>query len=490
MKKTGASKRTVPSISATLLLVFGQQGAAAEIVHDYSVSVDPELSVLRVEARFSKPITSVTARAREAGRLLLDVQDCDANERLLMRNRRMMLPASGIRCMNYTVDLERAAREERRNRYLLDDNVVVSPSRWLWRPELMNGTALRVRFRLPEGIGVAVPWRPVDGAQNEYLLGESPESANAPALFGTFGFHELLVPGATLRVGLPRSDPALDDDAILDWLTATATDVSLTYGRFPNPLPFVIVMPIGTGRPLSKSAVPFGRVIRDGGEAIELFVDQRKTREDFMSDWTATHEFSHLMLPYLGKRHKWISEGFAQYYQNVLLARSGAYEQREAWQKLYDGLRRGRESRPELSPNEAAERGVRGARMKVYWSGAAIALMADVAIRERMGGAESLDVVLDRIQSCCLPSERVWSGPELFATLDSLIDAPTFLPLYRRHADTAGFPDTSELFERLGLPVQDGRVRLRANAELSALRNEITEPHPETARWRLELASD
>lgn len=483
-------KRSLPIFHTAILGMLCLRTASAELVHDYTVTVDDALQQLRVEARFSQPITSVTARARDAGTLLIDVQDCDTDERLRMRNRRMMLPAGGIRCMNYTVDLARAAREERRNLNLSDDNILVSPSRWLWRPELSETTKLRVRFELPDNVQVAVPWQPVSGTADEYILGPSPESANAPVLFGAFTSTEIEVPGATLRVSVPQSEPSLDRDVILNWLRATATDVTLTYGRFPNPSPKIIVMPIGNSRWSRNSAVPFGRVIRDGGEVIELFVNQGKPIEDFLGDWTATHEFSHLMLPYVGSRHKWISEGFAQYYQNVLLARSGAYDQAMAWQKIHTGLRRGRASRPELSPNEAAAQGVRGARMKIYWAGAAIALMADVQLRERSGNTESLDDVLDRLQACCLPSERVWTGPELFTKLDSLIDDPVFMPLYRRHADTSGFPDTSEVFGRLGIKITNDKIRFRRNGELAALRASITQLDPETAAWRRQLAAE
>jgi predicted metalloprotease with PDZ domain len=85
--------------------------------------------------------------------------------------------------------------------------------------------------------------------------------------------------------------------------------------------------------------------------------------------------------------------------------------------------------------------------MKIYWSGAALALMADVELRHRSGGAESLDLVLDRMQACCLPSRRTWSGRELFEKFDSLIDEPLFVRLYERYANTRGFPEFEPLLE-------------------------------------------
>jgi hypothetical protein len=191
----------------------------------------------------------------------------------------------------------------------------------------------------------------------------------------------------------------------------------------------------------SDSAVHFGRVVRDGGETVELLVDPRGSEGRFLSDWTATHEFTHLMLPYVTRSQRWVSEGFAQYYQNVLLARAGHHTAEEAWEKIASGLEQGRDSSPRLSPNEASRDGIRNSRMKIYWSGAALAMIADIELRHRSGGALSLDVVLDRLEACCLPSRRTWRGRELFERLDALIEADLFVSLYDRYADTAGFPD-------------------------------------------------
>ena len=255
------------------------------------------------------------------------------------------------------------------------------------------------------------------------------------------------VPGATLdlQINGPISD---ENSAKLErWVGESAAQIALAYGRFPVPAPRVVIVP-SEGSPWGDdSPVPFGRVTRRGGETVELFVDVDRSLDDLSYDWTATHEFSHLLLPLISWRQKWISEGFSSYYQNVLMARAGHYSLEDALLKLRSGLERGRASRPELSPNQAAQEGVRAARMKIYWSGAAIALLADTRLRERSAGAESLDLVLDRFQRCCLPSQRRWSGPELFAKFDSLIDEPVFMSLYRQYADAAGFPDFEKAIE-------------------------------------------
>jgi predicted metalloprotease with PDZ domain len=272
--------------------------------------------------------------------------------------------------------------------------------------------------------------------------------------------------GLMLDVVFTESLAAEKERDIRKWVDDVSGSVASVYGRFPNPEAKVVIKPASFRRRLSDSPVPFGRVTRWDGETIELQIDASRPIEEFYADWTATHEFSHLMLPYLNKEGRWISEGFATYYQNVLMARSGNYTPEFAWQRLTDGFARGRNSRPDLSPNQAADIGVRSARMKIYWSGAAIALMADVELRRRSAGKESLDSVLGELQLCCLPSARTWSGRRLFERLDSFIDEPLFIPLYRRYAKTTGYPDPALLLRKLGV---DGQ----ADAEFSTIASDI-----------------
>ena len=176
---------------------------------------------------------------------------------------------------------------------------------------------------------------------------------------------------------------------------------------------------------------------------VDLYANLARPLDDFYGDWTATHEFSYLLLPRLTAEHRWLAEGFASYYQNVLMARAGQYTPEFALRMLIEGFARGRASRPELSPNEAAQAGIHQARYKIYWSGAAFFLLADVELRKRSGGQKSLDTVLDHFEHCCLPTSRRWSGEALLSRLDSFLDQPLFAPLYKRLADTPGFPDTT-----------------------------------------------
>ena len=448
--------------------------ASAVDTHTYTVTVDSSLQRLEVEARFEPATKDLTARSSQAPGFLLDAHDCESGQAIDVRGRRMVAPGNGIRCLSYTVDLEAAAAAERRNEALRSSNRIVSPTVWMWRPRLDNDDRIRVAFRLPDSVRVSVPWRPVPSLADSYDLVASPQSGSAIAIFGKFESAVTWVADARIRVDLLDTGHDLEAAAIVDWVRNAATNVARAYGRFPNPAARVIVFPLDSSPWASDSPVYFGRVVRDGGETVELLIDPRQPIRAFYDDWTATHELSHMMVPYVRREQRWISEGFAQYYQNLLLARAGRYSEREAWQRLYEGFERGRESAPQLSPNAATRGAERNTRMKIYWSGAALALMADVELRRRSSGKRSLDDVLSELQHCCLPSQTTWSGKRFFTRLDSFLEEPLFMRLYARYANANGFPDVRPLLQQLGVDWQHGRVRLNDDAQLAEIRAALT----------------
>jgi hypothetical protein len=457
-------------VSVSLLLAC----TAASAAHTYSIAIDDDYKTMTVEARFDRPIKDISARSRNANSYLRNATDCDTGKALESRARDLVLPAAGVKCLRYSVDLGRAARADRFASILSNSSIAVSPTLWMWRPRLLGGDEILASFTLENGGQVFVPWRMLNDEGTYYRLSASPQSGSAVAVFGSFEESIEHVAGADLRIVLLGSRDKMGLQLLIPWVRATAENIAGAYGKFPNPNASVLLIP-STGRSWGgNSAVSFGQVTRDGGETIELMINHERPIGEFYTEWTPTHEFSHLMLPYLDRDQRWISEGFAQYYQNVLLARAGQQSANHAWQKIHAGLERGSESAPGLSPNDAASGGTRDTLMKVYWSGASIALMADVELRRRSNGKQSLDSVLGQLQECCLPSASSWSGREFFAKLDQQLDQPLFLDLYRKYADADDFPDARPMLTRLGVSVRDGEVVLDSSAELSAIRDAIT----------------
>ena len=287
---------------------------------------------------------------------------------------------------------------------------------------------------------------------------------------GHFQTRNIAVPGGQIRLAVLDGAPAERLGDMERWIDGAGRAVASLYGRFPIPSPQVIVVP--TER--ASEPVPWAQVLRGGGPAALFFVDPRRGYEEFRSDWTAAHELSHMLLPYVYRNDAWLSEGFASYYQNVLRARVGLLTEEEAWQKLYAGFGRGRKG-TRGGTLQQTSRGMYRQRafMRVYWSGAAYALENDVRLRLGDADARSLDEVLERLQACCLPSSRGWSGDELVARLDELAGTERFKPLAERYLASTRFPDLSEIDELLGIRVVGDGIELSDDPRAVALRRAI-----------------
>jgi hypothetical protein len=285
---------------------------------------------------------------------------------------------------------------------------------------------------------------------------------------GRFSVETIELPGGRVRYALLPGEPAADAAAMRRWVTSGARALVSAYGRLPVPDVQLLVVPIGRGR----EPVPWGEVQRGGGNAVHLYIDLQRPAGEFMADWVLVHELSHLLHPVIDASDRWLSEGIASYYQNVLRARAGLRSPQWAWNALHAGFERGIRGTPrgrslaEVSENMMRDRSF----MRVYWSGAAIALLADVELRRRSGGAQSLDTALAAFADCCLPAEHSWSGRELLQQLDRLTDTTVFMELYRKHVDSDDFPDLVALYGELGLQSMSAtRLRLDATAPEAAI---------------------
>jgi hypothetical protein len=446
------------------MLLSGLASGSPEASAVYRVRPSEDLKSIFVQAELVEPGTSLRARDGDANKLRL-LTDC--SDRAVQHQGGRIPAGAANGCLRYRYPLE--ARSGRRSPAVADGVVVTSPSEWLWTPPIEDGATIRIELSMPEGMSASVPWQQI--GPTSYDLGRSPGSATGSAVFGAIEVVDLELPDSRMKVALVDGPgTALDRRKVLDWLSVAGQDVAGVGGRFPNPEFQVIVQPVESR---GRSPVPFGYVIRDGGEAVRFFVDPDRSLEDYLADWTATHEFSHLLLPYVRSREKWVSEGFASYYQNVLLARRGVYGEAEVWKRLHRSFRKAAEIRNPPRLMEVSERPFWEMRMLIYWSGAAMALMADTRLRELSDGRESLDSTLARMQTCCLPSAKVWRARDLFEQLDELTPHPVFMELYEEFNEQQGMPDLTALYRDLGLRVNGEDVELSSEGRLVQIRSAI-----------------
>ncbi len=448
-----------PGITAALVSLLGLLSPATgfAVPQHYTVVADEALEYLDVQACFEGPLPRrLAARNADAVELLREVRlyHGDAVTAIAPKDAALALPrVSEPACVHYRADLRALDnRQWRSGNWRTHEVIVLDPGLWLWLPEDRYGAeGWRIDFELPPDYDVSAPWTRSgrNGRTVSYEVRERLPEREGRVAIGRFRVESIEFPGGRVRYALLPGDPAPDIAAMRRWVTGNLRALVTAYGSLPVAELQLLVVPIGRG----EEPVPWGEVQRGGGDAVHIYIDQRFSEAAFMDDWVLVHELSHLLHPVIVSDDRWLPEGIASYYQNVLHARAGLKTAETAWTKLHAGFERGiRGTAPGRSLAEVSETMMRDRSfMRVYWSGAAVALLADVELRRRTAGAQSLDTALVAFRDCCLPAERVWTAYGFMQELDRLTGTTVFVELYREHVDSDEFPDLAAVYAELGL---------------------------------------
>lgn len=285
-------------------------------------------------------------------------------------------------------------------------------------------------------------------------------------------YDELPIDGGVMLIDWRGDFTAEQREMLRSWLAAVGRAVTLVHGSLPRERMRMELTKYGS----SGAAVPFGRVKRNEPQGVEFFVNPTRPLHEFVEDWTAYHELSHLFIPYPGVPDIWFSEGLASYYQNVLQFRAGLLTEQQTWQKLYEGFERGRndDRDGELTLGELSPRMRRkGAFMRVYWSGALYFLEADLALRARGNASMTVDDVLKAFGECCLHRDRRWNGMSLAAEFDRIAGDDLFTKMFARYEASHGIPDYMPALRAAGVDVRGGRVEVVEPGFLAAAKTAI-----------------
>ena len=484
-------QRPVPALSrrpivrgtiALLLLAAGP--ALAERVHQYTVAINPELSMLSVRACFDgAPPAALSAESLDAALALIDVRAEGARKPIEPSGTINLksMPQNG--CLLYRVDVSRPIKQHDRTGdkiHHIGKDLLTSVGIWFWRPEKLEADEdIEISFVLPEGIAVSAPWTPAapNGAA-VFRTGRSPGEWPASVAFGRFTEREIRVGAARLRLTVLDGTPPADVERLQAWIKDAAQMVADLYGRFPQSQAQILIAPGARGH----EPTPWAYVVRGGSPAAHFFINQRRPIAEFFEDWTAVHELSHFLLPYVNSDDIWLSEGVATYYQNILRARGGRMTALEAWQRLHAGFARGMESAPGLTLAQATESMYRDdTYMRVYWEGAAMLLIADVRLRQMTAGKQSLDTALAALNECCAAIHRAWSARELFDKLDEVTGAHIFGEIYDQHVASRNFPDLAQTYRALGIAAGAGGLEFSEEHREARLRSAIMDAGASTA---------
>jgi hypothetical protein len=405
---------------------------------DYQVVPDADLSGLTVTAcsrssrafrRWAAPWSRLTLLegARVGERLHTSARGCVAYHAALPPSRRTLVRSGAL---------------------------VGSHAEWLLRPTGDVGD-VRVRFSLPPGARVATPWPPtrdVGGARAEPTFTLPPRALELPAdvLLGRFELSQRDVGGTALQVARVAGTLAHSQAELTDHIAGAVRLVASVGGSFPSERVLAVVWPAP-----SDELVQFGLTKRGGGASMLLFFGDRAPAGSLAEDWVTVHELAHLLHPRVPPSDRWLSEGIATYYQEVLRARGGWQTPAQAWARIAQGFAAARGGGTGRSlEDEARSMHASRAYTRVYWDGAAFALAADMRLRAQ---GTSLDEVIARGLRGASRGARPVAASRLVASYD-----PGLVALAQEHAARAEWAPTDALFEALGVAYSDGEARLVA----------------------------
>ena len=228
---------------------------------------------------------------------------------------------------------------------------------------------------------------------------------------------------------------------MLEWLDQAMDTMLLLNGEPPRETIRIELKSIAADEP-----VPFARVLRSEPQGILFYINPNRPLDEFINDWTAYHEFTHLYIENPGPYGIWFSEGLASYYQNILQSRAGLLSASKAISKLRKGFESGRnDNRHADLTLEQLSYDMREYRayMRVYWSGALYFLQADLALRNSINNnpdVGTLDDVLRVYGECCLSTKRR-SALSIAEEFDRIAGQEIFVPLYESYRVSTSIPD-------------------------------------------------
>ena len=221
-------------------------------------------------------------------------------------------------------------------------------------------------------------------------------------------------------------------------LTTWVSEVNTTIESLVGPLPYQIHLRFYR-RDRAREPVPWANTRRGNRLGIDFHVDPRYSLDAFRKDWTAAHEFSHLILPYLGSSNAWFAEGFASFMQYQVMETMGVLSREEKRRRYLHSLNRARRNYAYAGqPFTEATRRLRreGKYSLMYWGGAVYFLQInDRLVRTRRS---TLIDVLRAYVACC---RRNYDDLQhLIEALDGFTNSRLFSQELERFKITPGFP--------------------------------------------------
>lgn len=206
-----------------------------------------------------------------------------------------------------------------------------------------------------------------------------------------------------------------EKEKIENWLNQVAEATQSILGTYPFELHFYLHRSDNSTEP-----VPWANTVRSEIQGVHFHVNTDYSLDEFLSDWTAPHEISHLAIPFVGKSNAWFSEGFATYMQNEILLEMKECTQEDIDKKFKTKLDM---ARPYYQENEPFDKVAMSLRKtynypEMYWGGAYFFIQLNASLLA--SNDRSLGNVLKEYQSCCRLEDG--SMGAIIESIDKLVE--------------------------------------------------------------------
>ena len=379
-----------------------------------TVSVAPGMGKMQTHGKDGLSNIDIVANGKKQGRFLVPIS---ASEPLVYR---VALTHSGTQWG--------IARWHKPLRLSDWTDWLLVPVNWsMTRPFALN-------IRVPDTMAAVVPFQFLSSAQGHFRYKAYPilPDHGGVSVFGNAQRRALEFGDKTINAVVVGA-PGEQTDRYFDWITSVASVAVDVHGTAPGETSMIIIIPV----PLVSGVVPWAHVKRGGGSHVIAYARLGAGMDELLEDWTLFHEMTHLYHPYLHSGGRWISEGFASYYQNVYRAKAGVVEPEYAYGRLLAGFERGRSENEEAGNRPVTE----GGRMRTYWTAAAMAFEADARLRRSSGKQMDLARTIGAFASRNLPVDRSWHPRDYLTALDKELSEPLLVPMYDDYVRDRFFPE-------------------------------------------------
>lgn len=275
---------------------------------------------------------------------------------------------------------------------------------------------------------------------------------------------QISVPGAKIDITLPDQQMKLSQQDLLNWIKNSAETVAGYYGRFPVPH---LTLKVRGG---SGSGIRHGVTYPKDGGLIFVSVGDTSDVDDLRNDWVLVHEMIHLAFPSMADNHHWIEEGISTYVEAVARAQSGNLTPADVWKEFMRDMPKGQPASGDQGLDHTPTWG------RTYWGGAAFCMVADVQMRERTHNRKGLQDALRAIKDHGTISDD-WEIEKALSIGDKATGTTVLMDLYKKMAGQPSPVDLDQLWQKLGIALQDGKVVFNDKAPEAQIRQAITEKH-------------